>query len=352
MNRRSVKSLRVPYGGVHSKEGLPIPIVHYSWTGPWIEFQQKEGTQPLFCSCFTNAIQMHLKLHSVALNRHEYWYSYREHLVKSLFNPNELSTQMFDNYMQLDEVSRLEPDKVIRIFRFSDKLCHICNKKVPNYRYCVPMYGGIFMQTYGWYIEKHAWELGLRKACIDQDIFDQIAGDVPQDIMEDIAEMDALGNNHIKELDILNKMNDDINRLTKTAGSARRRVERWIENYVRDSVGYARVGEGWPSETLLYKLICVIFPSEVIEMHARPKFLGGLEVDVLLPNKRVAVEYQGIQHYRPIEHWGGEEAFRKLQERDKRKRELCEANGVWLVCFDYDEDLNEEIVRQRLSSIE
>ncbi len=352
MNRRRNKSLRVPYGGVYSIEDLPSPIVHYPWSGPWIEFQKDECSQPLFCSCFKNAFKMYLKLHREALHRHDYWYSYLEHSIKSLFNPNVLSTRLFDIYMQLDEKSRLEPDSAIEIFRFSEKLCHICNKKVPSYRYCVPMYGGIFRQTYGWYIEKRAWELGLRKAYYDQNYLDQIGGDIPQDILEDIIEMaDLEENNRSSQYNSKLRMTDDadIDILAKKAGSARSRVERWIENFVRDSVGYSRVGEGWPSETLLYKIICLLCPSEVIQMHAKPNFLGGLEIDIFLPNKRIAVEYQGIQHFRPIEHWGGEEALKKLRERDKRKKKLCEANGICVIYFYYNEDINEEIVRQRLS---
>jgi len=42
------------------------------------------------------------------------------------------------------------------------------------------------------------------------------------------------------------------------------------------------------------------------------------------------VEYQGEQHKKPVEYFGGEEAFADQQERDKRKRALSRENGVSL----------------------
>jgi hypothetical protein len=348
MTRPSSKSVRVPYGGAFSTEDLPSPIVHYPWAGPWIEFQSQGETQPAFCSCFTKALRKYLILHREALARHEHWYSYRDHTVKSLFNPNTLSPALFERYMQLDDTNRLDPDKVMDVFIFSDRLCHLCNNRVPSYRYCVPMYGGVFRQTYGWYIEKRAWQLGLRKAYFDQSYLEQIDEGLPSDILEDIVEMADAENDKDQSKEVKLKLTDDSDRLRKTAGSARSRVERWIENFVRDTTGYPRVGEGWPSETLLYKIICNLYPSEHIEMHAKPRFLEGLEIDVFLPERKLAVEYQGIQHYKPIEHWGGDKALKNLQERDARKRKLCDANGFILVYFDYDEDIDEEIVRKRL----
>jgi hypothetical protein len=62
----------------------------------------------------------------------------------------------------------------------------------------------------------------------------------------------------------------------------------------------------------------------------------------------LGIEYQGQQHYIPIELWGGEEGLKDLRARDAKKRELCNARGVKLLEIRYDEQLNEEALLLRL----
>lgn len=64
-------------------------------------------------------------------------------------------------------------------------------------------------------------------------------------------------------------------------------------------------------------------------------FLEKLQLDIFFPQNSIAIEYQGQQHFRPIEFFGGEEAFKSQMERDERKRLLCEQNNVNLFYFTY-----------------
>jgi len=48
-----------------------------------------------------------------------------------------------------------------------------------------------------------------------------------------------------------------------------------------------------------------------------------------------AIEYDGEQHFKPVEIWGGEEGFLKQQERDARKTEYCERHGIILQRIPY-----------------
>ena len=68
-------------------------------------------------------------------------------------------------------------------------------------------------------------------------------------------------------------------------------------------------------------------------LSSRPKFLGGLELDGYCEEMSLAFEYQGEQHYDPDNyfHFGSPSSFRMQQDRDARKRELCEDFGVRLV---------------------
>lgn len=60
---------------------------------------------------------------------------------------------------------------------------------------------------------------------------------------------------------------------------------------------------------------------------------GTLHLDFYLPEHNIAIECQGIQHFQPVEFWGGEEGLRNTQERDQAKRLLCEQHGIRLLYF-------------------
>lgn len=49
----------------------------------------------------------------------------------------------------------------------------------------------------------------------------------------------------------------------------------------------------------------------------------------------VFIEYNGIQHYEPIKHFGGDNKFKKQQERDQILREYCKENNIRLIEIPY-----------------
>lgn len=106
---------------------------------------------------------------------------------------------------------------------------------------------------------------------------------------------------------------------------------REAENTFREERDIPRVGEGWVAETALYYEVRDAFPDETVIQHGRPKWLGRQHLDIFMPDRGVAVEYQGEQHDRPVEFFGGEEAFRKNVERDRKKLAKCKRNGVRVV---------------------
>ena len=57
------------------------------------------------------------------------------------------------------------------------------------------------------------------------------------------------------------------------------------------------------------------------------------------------IEYDGIQHYMPVEYFGGEKAFEYLQECDKLKEEYCKDWNFPLIRISY---LNENITIEDL----
>lgn len=72
-----------------------------------------------------------------------------------------------------------------------------------------------------------------------------------------------------------------------------------------------------------------------------------LKFDFYLPDYNLCIEYQGKQHYEPVEQFGGKEAFLDLQRRDQIKRDYCASHGIKLIEIKYNESvlkrLNEEL---------
>lgn len=62
-----------------------------------------------------------------------------------------------------------------------------------------------------------------------------------------------------------------------------------------------------------------------------------LYVDFFLPNNNVIIEFNGEQHYRPIEMFGGESAFKRQQFRDEAVRAYCIDHKIKLIEIPYTE---------------
>lgn len=109
------------------------------------------------------------------------------------------------------------------------------------------------------------------------------------------------------------------------------KTSREIENEVRTELGLPKIGEGWISETTLYYQLKTFFKKENVIHHGRPDWLGPQHVDIWFPDHSIGVEYQGIQHDKPVDFFGGEESFKKNIERDKRKKRLFKENDSLLI---------------------
>lgn len=47
------------------------------------------------------------------------------------------------------------------------------------------------------------------------------------------------------------------------------------------------------------------------------------------------IEYQGEQHYRVIEYFGGEDRFKHQQKNDQKKQEYCEKHNIPFLTIPY-----------------
>lgn len=78
------------------------------------------------------------------------------------------------------------------------------------------------------------------------------------------------------------------------------------------------------------------------ETQKKFKEIGSKSFDFYIPSKRTLIEFQGEQHYAPVNFFGGEEKFKKQEERDQEKRLFCKKNNYFLIEIPYYDQNNLE----------
>lgn len=113
----------------------------------------------------------------------------------------------------------------------------------------------------------------------------------------------------------------------------------------------------YPREDKLYKLVSKILKDKNINstIERSKKITEGrlLSLDIYFEynGKKIGIEYQGQQHFEPVELFGGDIKFIKQKEWDKEKQKICKDSNIELVYFTYQEELSEYLVINKLSDI-
>jgi very-short-patch-repair endonuclease len=96
-------------------------------------------------------------------------------------------------------------------------------------------------------------------------------------------------------------------------------------------------GVGCPkcNKSKLENEMSMILKENNIAFEEQKKFdwLGNLELDFYLPQYNTAIECQGIQHFKPIDIFGGEKQLKQQKEWDQKKKTLCEEHGIKIIYF-------------------
>ena len=71
------------------------------------------------------------------------------------------------------------------------------------------------------------------------------------------------------------------------------------------------------------------YKDAIYQYHA--EWLGRQSLDVYIPSLKVAIEYQGRQHYEPIDIFGGNDALKIRKIRDRKKKLLCVEKNIKLI---------------------
>ena len=102
--------------------------------------------------------------------------------------------------------------------------------------------------------------------------------------------------------------------------------------------GCPQCAESLVSEPIFRKVLEEItslkFPKKRPKWLRNPNTNSLLELDCYNQKTKIAFELQGVHHYISVNHWGGEETFQKVLQRDQIKKAICEEKGIHLFCID------------------
>ena len=122
-----------------------------------------------------------------------------------------------------------------------------------------------------------------------------------------------------------------VNRQTKVCIICPEHGEFWQD------VSHHMNGHGCPkcNQSVLENDIIKLLENNNIEYlyNKRYKFLNNLQLDFYIPKFKVAIECQGIQHFKSIDYFGGEKRFQKTFDNDEKKLKLCEKTGIKLFYY-------------------
>jgi hypothetical protein len=87
-----------------------------------------------------------------------------------------------------------------------------------------------------------------------------------------------------------------------------------------------------PTELLVKRLLDQYFGGLQKIDNYRPQWLGGLEIDRYYPEIKIGIEFQGLQHYRPVKglQRSRSDFFDQLQ-KDRSKINIAAKKGVKIV---------------------
>ena len=102
----------------------------------------------------------------------------------------------------------------------------------------------------------------------------------------------------------------------------------------------------WKSEYTLYLLIKSYFSDAIYQYKFEE--LEQQTLDIFIPTLNIAFEYQGQQHYEPVDIFGGQENFDIQVKNDEKKKKICEDNNIILIEWSYLEKINKFILDEKL----
>jgi len=239
-NKNRKHPMGIPYIPKHNlvaiessvvKEHLPFPFVHYpNLYGTFIGFSRSIHEKPMLCTCVESAVYNYLRLAEQSRSA----------------NSNPLRVAPFDSFYFPDSIAResLVSEAESRgILTFKKAICHRCLMATPSLRFCHPMYGSEFKQSFGWYINQ-----SLLRSGVDCSLLKYLPDVCPPQVLEPIRRLEnALDSRN--SLIMQNpesawaKSADTLRTLDKEIAKLRRYIWNIFENETRSEFGVRKIGE-------------------------------------------------------------------------------------------------------------
>lgn len=70
-----------------------------------------------------------------------------------------------------------------------------------------------------------------------------------------------------------------------------------------------------------------------------------LPFDFYLPDYNMCIEFDGEQHFKVVEYFGGEKGYEDRQRRDKIKTNYCKENNIFLLRISHNENIENKLMK-------
>jgi len=96
------------------------------------------------------------------------------------------------------------------------------------------------------------------------------------------------------------------------------------------------------------KILMNYFKNNEIYYIRQKKFINCIDInelpfDFYLPYYNVCVEFDGLQHYKSIDYFGGKKTLEYIKKHDEIKNSFCKNNNIKLIRIKYNENIIEKI---------
>ena len=174
---------KVALRGEIVREDLPLPFVHYpNLYGTFLAFSEQENGKIYLCECAEQPMQNVVQLVRLG-NRGTNANPLRMAPLPVPYVPDAIA-----------KASLKHSDNPLRVVSFRKELCHRCRVAAPSLRWCIEMYGGEFMQHFGWYIQQSYLRLGIEPG--GRSFLPHVC---PLDYQHKIAEANAARSKYLRE---------------------------------------------------------------------------------------------------------------------------------------------------------
>ncbi|CAG8789192.1 13247_t:CDS:2 [Dentiscutata erythropus] len=170
------------------------------------------------------------------------------------------------------------------------------------------------------------------------------------ELMVEKANLEAKNAEYIKLKDETAKLKTENTKLLTQI------IEKYAKNKAdRKKSEYSHLVTVFDKKNRKFQAKCVKIAVDILNekpiIEYRPPFLNGLELDAFFQKYQIALEVQGSQHRLHSTSWYKDiKRFEDIVDRDRKKRCLCQLNGIFLLEVWYDEN-PEKVIPERIQKI-